>query len=453
MNVHAYIPRIPETAIDVVEAGRQPRKGRRAFDLERDIRFSTAGLQSYAFARWEPVVHDAMILAAAVEYADRSTKRPALGWTRKIELRIPVHEPDRWSSPTVIEALHEALRFLTGDDWSIEFSHRKSAARAPSQEYLQLPIETEAVIAYSDGMDSRAVAGILNVSLGERLVRVRVGSKASGRPAKEKREPFTRVPYSVSATGEASARNRGFKFALISGLAAYLTEADQIIIPESGQGIFGPALITAAHAYPDFRNHPLFTARMEKFMKALLRHPVRFVFPRLWHTKGETLREFTALPDSDSWRDTKSCWRGAQWSALNGKLLQCGICAACMLRRMSINAARLSETGEGYICSDLTAPTFEASVQEGFTRMSPAFREYAIAGTLHLDHLADMADQDNRPTVARHAALTAAALDMAPAVAEERLRGMLQRHAAEWNSFLKSIGARSFLRQWTRADQ
>ena len=180
MNVHAYNPRVPEKAFDVVEPGRQPRKGRAAFDLGRDLRFSTAGLQSYAFARWEPVVHDAMILAAAVEFADRSTKRPALGWTRKIELRVPVHEPDRWSAPAVLDALHDALQFLTGDVWAIEFAQRKSTALAPSQEHLQLPVKTEAVIAYSDGMDSRAVAGIMNVSLGERLVRVGVGSKAGG---------------------------------------------------------------------------------------------------------------------------------------------------------------------------------------------------------------------------------------------------------------------------------
>lgn len=453
MNVHAYNPRVPETAIDVVEPGRQPRKGRAAFDLGRDLRFSTAGLQSYAFARWEPVIHDAIIVAAAVEYADRTTRRPALGWTRKIELRVPVHEPDRWSAPAVLDALHDALQFLTGDIWTFEFARRNGKALAPSQENLQLPVKTEAVIAYSDGMDSRAVAGIMTATLGERLVRVRVGSKAGGRPAKGKREPFTRVPYSVSATGESTARNRGFKFTLISGIAAYLAEADRIIIPESGQGIFGPALVTAAHAYPDFRNHPLFTVRMEKFLKALLRRPVKFAFPQLWHTKGETLREFTALPDSDTWRDTKSCWRGAQWSALNGKLLQCGICAACMLRRMSIHAAGLSESGEGYICRDLGAPTLEASLQDGFRRMSPAFREYAIAGTLHLDHLADMADEDNRTAVTRHAALTAAALEIAPARAEERLLEMLQRHAAEWHSFIKDTGARSFLRQWTRIDQ
>ena len=99
-------------------------------------------------------------------------------------------------------------------------------------------------MAYSDGMDSRAVAGIMTATLGERLVRVGVGSKAGGRPGRASRT-VRGVPYSVTASGETSARSRGFKFALISGIAAYLAEADQIVLPESGQGIFGPALVTS----------------------------------------------------------------------------------------------------------------------------------------------------------------------------------------------------------------
>ena len=73
-----------------------------------------------------------------------------------------------------------------------------------------------------------------------------------------------------------------------------------MLVPESGQGAFGPALVTVSHAYADYRNHPLFTIRMERFLDVLLQRPVRFVFPRLWYTKGETLRAFTDLPDSDS---------------------------------------------------------------------------------------------------------------------------------------------------------
>ena len=68
--------RIPEIMIDVVEPGRRAGKGRTRFDLGRDVAFSTAGLESYAFARWEPVIYDAMVVAAAIEYGDRIIKRP-----------------------------------------------------------------------------------------------------------------------------------------------------------------------------------------------------------------------------------------------------------------------------------------------------------------------------------------------------------------------------------------
>ena len=67
MTLTAYKAKISEKAIDVVEAGRRPRKGRIAFDLGRDLEFSTDALRSYAFASWEPVIYDAMVLAAAVD--------------------------------------------------------------------------------------------------------------------------------------------------------------------------------------------------------------------------------------------------------------------------------------------------------------------------------------------------------------------------------------------------
>jgi 7-cyano-7-deazaguanine synthase in queuosine biosynthesis len=457
MTVTAYKAKISEKAIDVVEAGRRPRKGRIAFDLGRDLEFSTDALRSYAFASWEPVIYDAMVLAAAIEFSDRVIKRPSRGWARRIAVRLPVHDPARWNDPAASNSLHEALGFLTGDFWTIEFVKRSKTVPAPVQECLPFPRPTEAVIAYSDGMDSRAVAGLVSKTLGEKLVRVRVGSKAAGKPIVDGQlQPFAKVPYKFKTSmgnGETTARSRGFKFALISGLAAYLADAGEILIPESGQGAIGPALVTVSHAYPDYRNHPLFTARMTRFLKALLGKAVRFTFPRLWHTKGETLREFAALPEGDSWRDTKSCWRNSRWSALNGKLVQCGICAACMLRRMSVHAAGLDEEAGTYICTDLSASSLADAIHPDFTRNSPAFEEYAIAGTLHLDHMADMASGDARSAVQRHAVLTGMALGISAPAAEEKLVGMFERHAAEWNNFVKDLGARSFVKKWTRASQ
>jgi 7-cyano-7-deazaguanine synthase in queuosine biosynthesis len=348
--------------------------------------------------------------------------------------------------------LHEALGFLTGDFWRVEFVQRRSAAPAPPQNYLNLPVPTKAVLAYSDGMDSRAVAGLLGAVLGEELIRVRVGSKSWDR-ANGSTEPFTAVPYDVPCNmpnREASSRSRGFKFALISGIAAYLTGAKEIVIPESGQGAIGPALITAGHAYPDYRNHPLFTMRMGRFLKALLGHDAHFVFPRIWSTKGETLREFVSLPGGGNWASTRSCWRNNQWSSVNGKLRQCGVCAACMLRRVSVHSAGLTEAADVYVCTDMSAPTLEKAIDPAFTRRSGVFREYAIAGVLHMDHLAEMASPDAARLVKRHALFLGPALGLEPEVAGERLTALLKRHAEEWSSYMDSVRADSFIRQWAR---
>jgi hypothetical protein len=449
--------RIPEKEIDIIEQGCRPKKGRAALRLDRDLSFSTTSLESYAFARWEPVIFDAMVVAAAIEYGDRIVRRPPRGWARRISIRVPVHDPDRWRAREVSEALKDTIEFLTGDYWSISFVKRRGKVPSPPQHYLNLLVPTKAVLPYSDGMDSRAVAGIVGASLGAGLVRVRVGSKSWDRPKNGNgHEPFTTVPYDVPCNmpnRDATSRSRGFKFALISSIAAYLTDAEEVIVPESGQGAIGPALITVGHAYPDYRNHPLFTKRMERFVRALLNKEIRYVFPRIWNTKGETLHEYVAVSGDNDWASTRSCWQNNRWSSVNGKLRQCGVCAACMLRRVSVHAAGLIESADSYICTDMAAETLEAAVDPNFTRFTPAFREYAIARVLHMDHLADMALEDARPAVRRHALLLGSALGIPTREAEERLIDLLQRHAKEWKSYMDSLGAQSFVKHWARCKQ
>jgi 7-cyano-7-deazaguanine synthase in queuosine biosynthesis len=447
--------RMPEIGVDVVERGRRPRKGRATFDLHRDAKFSSAGLEAYAFARSEPVISDALLVAAAVEYGDRIIRRPALGWARRISLRIPVVEQRRWEAPQVASTLCDALEFLTGDYWNIEFVRRLPSVPLVHQGRLPLLPQTRAVLPYSDGIDSRAVAAIVGASLQDRLVRVRVGSKRWDLPLGTfRREPFACVPYQVSckkAHREATVRSRGFRFSMIGGLAAYLTRAEQILVPESSQGAIGSALVGVGHAYPDYRNHPLFAQRMARFLNALLGTNLQFSFPRIWYTKGETLREFVSLVGGNHWESTRSCWQSRWWSSVARKQRQCGVCAACMLRRVSIHAAGLSERSDAYVCTDMTAETLDKAVDPTFTRRTHAFREYAIAGALHMDHLARLAQADAKPLVRRHAILIAPALNLSPDEIEVRLSTVLQKHSAEWTNFLDSLGPRSFLDQWVQA--
>jgi len=223
-----------------------------------------------------------------------------------------VHEPDRWNAGAVHDGLHEALAFLTGDRWRIAFVARRQPVSVARQFPFDIPGESCAVIPFSEGLDSRAVAGLMHREMGESLIRVRLGSKpfdASAMPASGRKQPFTSVPYHVrpktARSVESSARSRGFKFTMVSGLAAYLIKADRIIVPESGQGALGPVLVPVGQTYEDYRNHPLFTDRMEQFLAALFGHRIRFEFPRMWHTKGETLAAFV-----------KNCADGHSWCAL-----------------------------------------------------------------------------------------------------------------------------------------
>lgn len=447
----------PCLAIHVTEPGVRTRKGSLSCQIGKHVEFSTASLESYFFAKWEPVAYDALLVAAAVEFADKTQRRPAYTWQREFELRIPVDDPDRWNDKRVADALHDVLRFLTGDVWRIEFYKRRHPITQPRQGQLSIPAGVDAVIPFSNGLDSRAVAGLMARELGDKLVRIRLGSKLQDREALSRRkEAFTSVPYHVVSGRrpfvESTARSRGFKFALISALAAYLSGANQIILPESGQGALGPALVTVGQAYEDYRSHPLFTTRMENFLETILGRRVQFTFPRLWFTKAETLREFVnECQDSSSWSVTWSCWQQSRQVSVNHKKRQCGICAACMLRRLSVHAAGLSEPSENYVWENLSATTFATGAAASFApeKITPALREYAIAGALHLDHLAGLPDSAaNTGMVNRSAFQLSKSLGLTEADTRAKLDRLLRQHNYEWKNFMLSLGQNSFVADW-----
>ena len=162
-------------------------------------------------------------------------------------------------------------------------------------------------------------------------------------------------------------------------------------MPESGQGALGPSLVPVGQAYEDYRNHPMFTDKMSVFLKALLDREFRFEFPRLWSTKGQTLREYVSghgvSPEAP----------GRYPILLAGQSPRFGQQASSPmwhLRRLHAAASEracgwISERKDTYIWEDLRAASFESGAAEASTRWTPN-GSYAIAGTLHLDHLASL---------------------------------------------------------------
>jgi hypothetical protein len=244
----------------------------------------------------------------------------------------------------------------------------------------------------------------------------------------------------------------------VAAIAAYLIHAPSVIVPESGQGALAPAILPVGQGYADYRTHPAFTLLMEKFVNALLGHRLRYRFPRLWMTKGETLREFidNCGEDAANWAKTRSCWQQSRQSSVSGAWRQCGICAACLLRRLSVHAAGLTEPEDTYVWETLEAPTFEEGAAAEFNNITPALREYAIAGALHLEHFSSIRESTQYEMLKRRATNEIArSLAEQPEEVANSLDRLLQRHTTEWSAFTNDLGSGSFVRKWidTHHDQ
>lgn len=452
-------PYHPKFNADVIYADEVARDGATACIVGRHINFEDDAMQFFVPGAWQPVIYDVMMLVAGVEICDHSKVRSKIDWARDLTLRIPVHEPERWNAPNVHASLVRALQFLTGDNWTVEFRQTEHRQSGPRQQCMDFELSADMIIPYSDGLDSRAIAGIYEQEYKEALIkRVRVGSnRIKTSKSGEAIQYFENVPFSVkkviSGNGESSGRSRGFKFGVLAGLAAYLIGAPKVIVPESGQGALGPVLVNVGQSHYDRRTHPQFTALMTAFLEALFGKRIEFEHPVIFGTKGQSLAAYRALfPEHLIWEDTRSCWMDQRHASFDGQHLQCGICAACMLRRTSLHAAGYNERTDMYLWEDLNASEFEDGARKEFTRRNNSQFEYAVAGTLHMDHLAALKNDPALDVMAlRHAIPVAKAMGLTVDETQAKIIGLINTHAAEWSAFLENLSKGSFVRSWAEA--
>ena len=454
MNAMSDPPRLPERNLHILEAGQQapddPPKGRAYATIGSEIKCDKDIFDSYSYEGWKDIHHDLLIVCAAIEYADRRWARRAHHWSRSISVTIPVLELATWLDAHVQQNLRDTLRHLTGDDWQFTFVKNESGGSdKPRQRPLFPKQQKKFAIAYSEGLDSLCISGLFNEN--DEAVCVRV-SKHKPRRRKDER-PFDRLPFDVivKQTAEYSVRSRGFKFAGITAIAAHLAKVSRIVVPESGQGALGPVLLPLRNIYPDYRNHPTFFRRMEKFIQALLGVDISFEQPRLWFTKGQTVAAFLAKADTkpDQVIDTRSCWQQRANVRVNGKLRQCGVCAACLLRRMSLHAAQIQEPDDTYTVSDLKVEHFAEALPKlnGF-KATATLHDYGYMGARHLQQLADFANEPDS-SLKPYVFELAEALGMSMDKVQTHIGAMLQSHSEEWNAFAAAQGEQSFLKLWT----
>src|SRR5579885_683523 len=262
----------------IAESGQKP-KGNWSdcAELGQQIVFDANVLEALAKDGCQPVHYDLLILCAAVEFADRRWKRPQT-WTRTLHVTLPVIKLEVWQLPAVRNSLERVLKHLTSDSWHFTFVQAKNLKPC---EWRQMRLDFGEIkhfaMAYSEGLDSRAVTALAgeNDAVCIRVARNRHEPKAAD-------SFFTHIPFAVKIrdSKESSFRSRGFQFAALAAIVAHIRKLNRIVVPESGQGALGPAMLPLHRTYADYRNHPSFFRNMERFISETLGHQIEFEQPR-----------------------------------------------------------------------------------------------------------------------------------------------------------------------------
>jgi 7-cyano-7-deazaguanine synthase in queuosine biosynthesis len=299
---------------------------------------------------------DLMEVAAVIHAVDRLAPRESRSWTRHLRVRLSVRRTDLWSHLPIIESLTDVLSYFTEDKWELEFAGRGISTTPPVQRLLPMlgPVR---VCLFSGGLDSLIGLAAAAMQDGEgTLLPVSVG--LSSRLLHLQREllaqaarrcrmvplivPFRlhqRIPARV--TEEKSQRTRGFLFGSYAAIAAWLAEAEEILVFENGVGAINlPLTPSQVGAQSTRSTHPVGLHKLGRFLSLLTESEIRFRLPHLFATKGEGCRLLAGSRFSDLAAQTVSC---DSFPLRIEEMRQCGVCSSCLLRRQALQEGAIQE--------------------------------------------------------------------------------------------------------------
>jgi 7-cyano-7-deazaguanine synthase in queuosine biosynthesis len=341
-------------------------------------------LSSHGFSPSESAI-DLLVLAALLTAADTRIKRSANaedGWTREIDLHLPVASPKTWTS--LADLLEKTLSFLTGDLWRLRFRKRPAGFEelAPGTEKLAI-YQPTSVCLLSGGLDS-FIGAVDLLSAGKKPIFVShywdSTTSAHQRMCIHRLEKRfgagtflnlrVRVGFGkksvAKGTYEDSLRGRSFLFfALAAAVADCIDGKSVIYVPENGLISLNVPLDTLRlGAFSTRTTHPYYMARWNDLLKGLsiagtLENPYRF------QTKGEMMsgsKDRAFLKKCA--KETMSCSHPVEGRWRRESPGHCGRCVPCIIRRAAF------EVGFGaddtyYKVRDLTANPLNSLKAEG----------------------------------------------------------------------------------------
>ncbi|MCG8425566.1 MAG: hypothetical protein MJE77_47410 [Proteobacteria bacterium] len=315
----------------------------------------------------------------------------------------------------------------------------------------QLPKEP-VVIPYSGGLDSFAQRRLVEIEQPQTtplLIQAKTGGNVVQDPTRSQAVVLPiPVRHSRLEHAEPTYRTRTFLFGVVAAVAAKLSESVKILIGENGQGSVGASIIPFSGEAPFRTTHPLFTARLRCFLATLWGAESTPVFehPNVWMTKGEVLQRLANADALDGWEATVSCSRNIARTKSYTGIWACGICGNCLLRRMSVHTAQLSDPTR-YFWADLNATTLDrACAVSGHTTNTD--ENIANHSLVTMAGLADAAEwPSSHPTFEQLSFELACATKSPKSDVCKRVQRLIRHHQSEWRSMTSTLRSDSWVRQ------
>jgi 7-cyano-7-deazaguanine synthase in queuosine biosynthesis len=299
-------------------------------------------------------------------------------WQREIKVKIPVSEPLRWNQN--VNTIIEALNFLTGDEWNIEFYELREQYFLNEELDLADAIQVENICLLSGGLDS-LVGAIDLVQESDNILFVAHydGAGANSKDQKnifdtfksntEKNiylsqfhiydgEPFyeyyNKKKNRTEPIHDGNLRARSLLFLGFALFHAINFNVDHIFLPENGLiSINIPLNESRSSSNSTRTTHPYFIKKLQRFLSGI---GISVEIKNLYQcrTKGEMLADCKNKSLLNNLINrTISCShskRKGQWTRRKKSdgTQNCGYCIPCLIRKSSIYHYGGLETIEKY---------------------------------------------------------------------------------------------------------
>jgi len=339
------------------------------------FRFDLDALNTFCLGDLPRHLVDLLRIASAVYVVDRLVKRrPKDGpktAARTIGLKVEVLQDSLWNRRDVREALRDAVEFVTGDFWDIEFERDSQEYKWPTN-FLPFskPDDSPLVCLYSGVLDSAAgLVARMNENPGRSVIPVTVWHQPRQRHLVQQHYDVLQRHYRTkgfypqieplivkvammwkSATEkknqETSQRSRSFLFTALGAITAIMHGQRVVEMFESGVGAINlPVMAGMVGPKTTRSSHPEFLRRMTKLASLVADSEVMFTLPFEDRTKGEVVEALAAPELRPLAAMSISC---VHFPIRHKKYKQCGLCPACIFRRAALSSARIQEPDDSY---------------------------------------------------------------------------------------------------------